>query len=213
VLVCLLSGYWHYILPLAALLPLSLLGIIEADMLYQFIKNAARSKTAGSNASSIAAQQGKLALAAAACESTFPILWLETGRLWGNACRSNNCIVAAGVAALAPVVAALISSSSGRSCMSGTGCSAGGGLGRTFCRKFEWHCGAMAGAKRHEQLQALRQFAFYMAAVAAQATIVYMHITGGNSSGWGWLAAGVTAVVHVGAVTFLIWLRLTKQRC
>jgi hypothetical protein len=183
-------------------------------MLCQFAKNVIRSRTAGTNASTIAAQQGKLVLAAAACESTLPILWLETGRLWGNACRSSNCVVSAAATALAPAVAKVISNSSGRSCMSGTGCSAGGGLGRTLCRKFEWFCGANPGAQRYEQQQATVRIVLYVTAVAAQAFAVHKHSIGSTSSGWGWLTPVVAAAaVHAGTVTFLAWLWTTRQRC
>jgi hypothetical protein len=216
-LACILSGRWNYIPPLAALLPLSLLGIIEADMLYQIIKTAIRSRAAGTNASTIAAQQGKLALAAAACESALPILWLETGRLWGNACRSSNCFVSAAATALATAVAEVINSSSERSRMSGSGCFAGGGLGRTLFKKFEWFCGANPLAQRYEQQQATVRIVLYVTAVAAQAFAVYKQSIGSTSSGWGcqWLTLVVAAavVVHAGTVTFLAWLWITRQRC
>jgi hypothetical protein len=198
-LLCTLSGYWQYMPPLTALLPLSLLSIVEADMLYQLVKHmCVENKMVGSNASTVAARQGKLALAAAACECTLPILALESGRLWGNVCRSRNCAVAA-VTALRAAVSS--SSSAGRRCMSGTGCSTGGGLKRTFCRKFEWFCGAMPGAKRHEQQQAAMQFGCYVVAVSAQVAVVYMYSVRDN--GWGWLAVVllVVAAVHAATVT------------
>jgi hypothetical protein len=132
---------WHFVPTLLTVLIKLLLNILVADMLYNFYKHMCTRRASEHNRRIAEEQQGLVALALAAMESSLPVLIFEVGRLWGNARRSRNSIIKTVVAVIELCCS---TSGSARPCVYGRGFSA------TFCRRFKWFGGELQGAVHQE---------------------------------------------------------------